>query len=117
MCTLWIMCLIPMNLEQKLEKLRTEITGGNSWARRELSDIRSSMNHVMKVPEKKAAEEFVMSGKKYTWMIFGIGLFILLVTSFLFSYGIYISIVLLIQTIPTLFVSSSLFWKVERELL
>ena len=58
--------------EQKLEKLRNKITEGNSWARRELSDIRNSMNHLMRVPEKKAAEEFVMSGKKYTWMIFGI---------------------------------------------
>ena len=99
--------------EQKLEKLRTKVTGGNSWARRELSDIRNSMNHLMRVPEKKASEEFVISGKKYTWMIFGIILFILLVTSFLFSYGIYTSIVLLLQTIPPLFVSSSLFgrWK------
>ena len=35
------------------------------------------------------------------------------ITSFLFSYGVYTSIVILLQTIPPLFVSSSLFgrWK------
>ncbi|MDL5504111.1 MAG: DUF2207 domain-containing protein, partial [Candidatus Methanoperedens sp.] len=67
----------------------------------------------MKVPQKKAANEFVKSGKKYTWMIFGFFLLVMVVTFYLLSIGIYTSLILLLQTLPPLFVSSSLFgrWK------
>ncbi len=97
----------------KIENLRNKIMANSSEAEYDLNIIRDNMNDVMKVPQKKAANEFVKSGKKYTWMIFGFFLLVLVVTSYLLSIGIYTSLVLLLQTIPPLFVSSSLFgrWK------
>ncbi|MCE8423790.1 MAG: DUF2207 domain-containing protein, partial [Candidatus Methanoperedens sp.] len=99
--------------KHKIEKLRNKITGGSSEVEYDLNIIRDNMNDVMKVPDKKAAKEFVMSGKKYTWMIFGFFILVLVVTSYFLSIGIYTSVVLLLQTVPPLFVSSSLFgrWK------
>ena len=58
-------------MEHKIEKLRNKIIGGSSGTEYDLRVIRDEMNDVMKVPQKKAAEEFVMGGKKYAWMIFG----------------------------------------------
>ncbi|VVB56421.1 Uncharacterised protein [uncultured archaeon] len=87
-------------VEHKIEKLRNQIIGGSSGTEYDLRVIRDEMNDVMKVPQKKAANEFVKSGKKYTWMIFGFFLLVLVVTSYLLSIGIYTSLVLLLQTIP-----------------
>lgn len=100
--------------EEKIDRLRDRIIEGSSTSENELRDIRDEMKAAMKVPTKKAADEFVMSGKKYAWMIFGIFSFVLVATSFLFFFGVFTSIVLLLQSIPPLFVSSALFGRWEE---
>ncbi|HIH44394.1 MAG TPA: DUF2207 domain-containing protein [Candidatus Methanoperedenaceae archaeon] len=102
--------------EEKIEALRAAIISGDSGAKSELNLIRDGMNDLRKVPEKKIAGEFVMSGKKYAWMVFGLFFFVALATISLSMYlsldaGVYTSLILLVQSVPSLFVSSALFGK------
>ena len=110
--------------ERKIKSLSSGILVGSKYTAT-LDDIRETMDGLMKEPdpENKIAEEFVVRGKKYVWMIFCASLSILGACLLaLLSYGkiypaitfcLYLSIVLLIQSAPLLFTSTALFgrWK------
>ncbi|MCZ7380299.1 MAG: DUF2207 domain-containing protein [Candidatus Methanoperedens sp.] len=109
--------------EARINELRMSATSGSQAASYRLDNIRERMQVLMKVSEKNAAKEYVVSGKKYVAgfiTLFSLVLIAMLMLDLSFgtvypqlSIGLPISIILVMQSIPPLFVSSALFgrWK------